>query len=369
MTILDEPCKDFADIVQDVQECTDRGKGLEQLATTGLTSLLGIRNFGYMMFDVTEKAKTDAARARNAFDEKTLVLQNLLYESGYYRKEIQEARDYKSAVSKSDLELMVYEDFMQAASADFITGLDSASEDYDHQLMLRRLEHELQSRKQARKQLSELKARRDALHTNLSQKRKALTDLQKHAAHITSATQNVRKLFSIPDASAAQGQQEMAQLLPLPLYFIFSQATAILDTLSTSVRPEVVGSKDEAEAELAGITKMSTQPARKRQKRCVSMGSALESDLYQVYTLPHKSLLLHVMHRCRCIEASRSCCPCNLCYCYLCIASARLYAEYRPACFVLRMLLNSAQFSAWSLAYGQVRLHHCRLSLCQSSFT
>lgn len=284
MTALIEPCKVFGDFVEEVQHCTDRGKGLEQLSTRGLVSLLIIRNIGYNIFDVTEKAKTDAAKARNAFDEKTLVLQNLLYESGYYQKEIQEARDYKSAVSDADMELMSMEEFQAAAGAAVTADLDPSSAGFEHQLMLRRLEHELQSRKQARQQLSELKARRDALHTNLGQKRKALTDLHRHASHINESTQDVRKLFALP-STTTQHHDQLAQLLPLPLYFIYSQATAVRDTLSTPVTSEVVGSKEAAEAELAsGSRPLPSQPARKKQKRSASVGSATEGDLYQVST-------------------------------------------------------------------------------------
>jgi len=281
MTALDEPCKAFGDFVEDVQHCNDPGTGLQQLSTKGLTSLLAMRDIGYKMFGVTEGVKADAAKARDAFDEKTLVLQNLLYESGYYQKEIQEARDYKSAVSNADMELMSVEEFQQTADAAFTADLEAPSDSYEHKLMLKRLDHELQSRKQARQQLSELKARKDALQTNLGQKRKALTDLHKHAKHIKSSTQNVRKLFSLPD-SDNQSQHQLAQLLPLPLYFIYSQATAILDTLSTLVRTEVAGSKEEAEVELAGDNKNALQPARKKQKRSASVGSTSDNDHYQV---------------------------------------------------------------------------------------
>ena len=281
MTTLDQPCRDFGDIVDEVQQCSEPINGLQQLSTSGLASLLAIRDLGYKVFDASEKAKADAAKARDAFDDKTLVLQNLLYESGYYQKEIQEARDYKSAVKNVDMELMSAEEFLDLAEPEVTAGLDTTSADYDHQLMLRRLEHELQSRKQARQQLSELRARRDALQTNLGQKRKALTDLRKHASHINASTQQVRQVFSLPDA-AASAQQETSQLLPLPLYIIYSQATAILETLSTSVTPEVVGSKDQAEAELAGGVK-AVQPARKRQKRDAS--AVPERDPCQVWDL------------------------------------------------------------------------------------
>ncbi|DBA90218.1 TPA: hypothetical protein ACH3X1_003517 [Trebouxia sp. C0004] len=295
MTDLDEPCKAFGDFVEDVQHCTDPGTGLRQLSTKGLTSLLAMRDIAYRMFGVTEGVKADAAKARDSFDEKTLVLQNLLYESGYYQKEIQEARDYKSAVSNADMELMSVEEFRQTADAAFTADLEGPSDSYEHKLMLKRLEHELQSRKQARQQLSELKARKDALHTNLGQKRKALTDLYKHAKHIKSSSQNVRKLLSLPDSND-QSQHQLAQLLPLPLYFIYSQATAILDTLPTLVRTEVVGSKEEAEVELAGDSKHALQPAHKKQKRSASVGSTSDNDHYQAFPLTVKLHLLDLSH-------------------------------------------------------------------------
>ena len=284
MTPLTQPCVDFGELVQDVQESTDRGEGLEQASSKGLAALLFIRHLGFEMFEVTEKGKADAAKARDAFDEKTLVLQNILYETGYYQKEIQEATDYRSKISDSEMELMSSEDFMQYAAGEFTGGLDSSTEDYDHQLTLRRLDHELHIRKQARKQLSELKMRRDALQTNLAQKRKALTGLREHASHINASTQNTRRLFSLSD-TASQQHHELSQLLPLPLYFIFSQATAILGTLSTPVQAEITGSKEQAVAALAADSKASSQPAHKRQKRAASVASASENDLYQVRAL------------------------------------------------------------------------------------
>ena len=278
MTSLTQPCAEFGELVQDVQECTDAGEGLESLSSKGLAALLFVRHLGFNMFDATERGKADTAKARHAFDEKTLVLQNILYETGYYQKEIQEAADYKSKFSESELELMPVEHFQQYAADEFTAGLDSSSPDYDHQLTLRRLDHELHSRKQARKNLSELKARRDALQTNLGQKRKAQADLRSHIGQINASTQNVRQLFNLADATSCR-QDELAQLLPLPLYFIFSQSTAVLDTLSMAARAEVVGSKEQAESHLAAESNASSQPARKRQKRAASLA---ENELYQV---------------------------------------------------------------------------------------
>lgn len=278
MTPLTQSCVDFGELVQDVQECVEGGEALEQLSSKGLAALLFVRHLGFSMFEATETGKGNTAKARHAFDEKTLVLQNILYERGYYQKEIQEAAEYKSGVSNSELELMSVEHFQQFASEEFTAGLDSSSQDYDHQLTLRRLDHELHTRRQARKQLSELKMRRDALQTNLGQKRKAHTDLRRHISQIRASTQNVRQLFALPDAPS-QHHDDLAQLLPLPLHFILTQATAVLDTLSTAVKAEVVGSKAQAESQLAADSTEASYPASKRQKRA---SSVVENDLYQV---------------------------------------------------------------------------------------
>ncbi|KAL3144500.1 hypothetical protein ABBQ32_004237 [Trebouxia sp. C0010 RCD-2024] len=280
MTPLTQSCVDFGELVQDVQECIEGGEALEQLSSKGLAALLFLRHLGFSMFETTETGKANTAKARHAFDEKTLVLQNILYERGYYQKEIQEAAEYKSRVSNSELELMSVEQFQQFASEEFTAGLDPSSQDYDHQLILRRLDHELHTRRQARKQLSELKMRRDALQTNLGQKRKAHTDLRRHISQISASTQNVRQLFALPDAPSHHN--DLAQLLPLPLHFILTQATAILDTLSTAVKTEVVGSQAQAERQLAADSTEASYPAKKRQRRASSLA---ENDLYQAFPL------------------------------------------------------------------------------------
>ena len=281
MTVYQEHCQAFGNIVDDIQSCNDPEQ-LRQLMSTGLTSLLVMRNLGFNLFDTTEQCKSDAESARKAFDEKKLVLQNILYENGYYQKEINEARNYKSAVSDSEMELITTDSFFQTTTADFHSSLDKTAADYEHQLLLKRLEHELQSRKQARQQLSELKVRREAMHASLGLKRKAVDDLSEHVSHIKTAAAPVRDVLPQLDAATSE-QQQLAQLLPLPLYMILSQTTAILQLLEAPIGIEVHGSADAAQEELSvAANSAAAQRHTKRQKRDGSVEPPAETDLHKV---------------------------------------------------------------------------------------
>lgn len=279
--------------MEDIQACTDADQ-LRQLRTTGLTQLLLMRNLGFKLFDTTEQCKLDAETARKAFDEKILVLQNLLYENGYYQNEINEARNYRSSVSDSDMELISTEQFFQTASAEFYSDLDESATDYEHQLLLRRLEHEQHSRKQARQQLNELKARRDAMHASLGLKRKAVDDLSEHVTQIKAASAPVRKLIPQSDTAIAE-QQQLAQLLPLPLYMIFSQTTAILQLLTASVQLEVTGSAENAQEELSAAVKSAAPAGNKRQKREGSPEPGTDTDVQKVR--PHHCCHVHCSYK------------------------------------------------------------------------
>lgn len=281
MTVFEEQCQAFGSIIDDIQSCNDPEQ-LRQLMTTGFTSLLVMRNLGFTLFDATEQCKSAAESARKAFDEKTLVLQNILYENGYYQKEINEARNYRSSVSDSEMELVPTDSFLQTTSADLHSSLDRTAADYEHQLLLKRLEHELQARKQARQQLSELKVRRDAMHASLGLKRKAVDDLNEHVSHIKAAAAPVRELLPQSDTAIPE-QQQLAQLLPLPLYMIFSQTTAILHLLEASIGMEVHGSAELAQDDLiAAANSAAAQRNSKRQKRDGSVEPPAETDLHKV---------------------------------------------------------------------------------------
>lgn len=291
MTSFQEQCQVFGNIVDDMQDCKDVEQ-LRQLLTKGLTSLLVIRNLGFKLFDVTEQCKADAESARRAFDEKTLVLQNMLYENGYYQKEINEARNYKSSVSDADMELIPVEEFFQTASPEVHSDLDKSAADYEHQITLKRLEHELHFRKQARQQLNELRVRRDAMHASLGLKRKAVDDLSEHVIQIKTAAAPVRQL--LPQAATAQPeQQQLTQLLPLPLYMIFSQITATSQFLTAPVDVSVQGSAEVAQEELTAAIK-ATAPAagNKRQKRDSSPEPSAETDFRKVHSYHSHPLLM-----------------------------------------------------------------------------
>lgn len=276
---FNDHCEAFGDVVDQIQQCTD-GTQVRQLSAKGYTALLLLRDLGYKIFDVTEQGKADAESARKAFDEKTLVLQNMLYENGYYQKEIQEARNYRSTVSDSDVELIPIEEFLATAGPEFQSDLNTSSTDYKHQLLLKRLEHELHSRKQARQQLGELRARRDALQTSLGLKRKATDDLSDQVSHIKAAAAPLRQLIGSQRTPALSDQHQLAQLLPLPLYLIYSQTAAILQLQGLqAIDLTIVGEQEQAEQDISAAARSMASPGSSKRQR---LETSTHKELYQV---------------------------------------------------------------------------------------
>ena len=276
---VSERCQAFGDVVDQIQQCTDASQ-LRQLSAKGYTALLLLRDLGYKIFDVTEQGKADAESAKKAFDEKTLVLQNMLYENGYYQKEIQEARNYRSTVSDSDMELIPVEQFLATAGPEFQSDLDISSTDYAHQLLLKRLEHELHARKQARQQLSELRARRDALQTSLGLKRKATEDLSEQVSRIKASAAPLRQLIGSQHTATLSDQHQLAQLLPLPLYMIYSQTAAILQLQGLqAIDLTITGEQERAEQDISAAARSATSPGSGKRQ---NLETSTEKELYQV---------------------------------------------------------------------------------------
>ena len=128
--------------------------------------------------------------------------------------------------------------------------------------------------------MSELKVRREAMHASLGLKRKAVDDLSEHVSHIKTAAAPVREVLPQSDAATSE-QQQLAQLLPLPLYMIFSQTTAILQLLEASIGIEVHGEAAQEDLSVAANS-AAAQRHTKRQKRDGSVEPPAEIDLHKV---------------------------------------------------------------------------------------
>lgn len=211
---------------------------LRATSNTALLLLLKLREQNKNLCLETEQLREETAGDKLNLDTTSLVLQDLTYEKQYYEKDIQACRSFRSAVSDEQIGLMPLEDFLAQTQAENTSD--------EHQLMLQRLAHELSERKSLAKGLQDLEGVKENLQKELSEQRKMLDSLQDHLASIQGATKPLLDVLS-PQINL-RSLNRVADLLPLPLYIIYSQFAAAQEALALPVEVNITG--DVAEAEL-----------------------------------------------------------------------------------------------------------------------
>lgn len=255
-----------------------------QLATQGLLQLLGIKEANKRLCARLEAAKEQTAAAKVAVEASDSTLQNLLYERGYYEKEIRESRSFVSKVPDLEVALMPEPEFRTSLAADppSSSGEEAemlsrmAASGDDHEVMKARLIHEHKLRLQLVAQLDQLKSVKASLADNLATQQRTLGDLQVrlHAEHVAvrgcmrmhACSATILRHHSIIQVQlrslegAAKPLQlvlapalplrtpRAADLLPTPLYVAYSQLMAAREALSVACTVSISGSLEEAEA-------------------------------------------------------------------------------------------------------------------------
>ncbi|GAB4818095.1 hypothetical protein N2152v2_005141 [Parachlorella kessleri] len=187
----------------------------------GALEILSLKQVHRELCEATEVLRDATAEAKTQLDQSSLQLQNLLYEQQHYEKEIAGCRAYKSAYPDEKLELIPLGQFQQQWQGQHNKPLS----DDPHQVMLDRLSHELTSREETVRQLEAVKARRDALASEVARKRSELGALETEVAKLRAAAQKVQQQFGIPQPGLGDASRR-AGLLPPPLYLIYTQLAA-----------------------------------------------------------------------------------------------------------------------------------------------
>ncbi|RVW40517.1 THO complex subunit 5B [Vitis vinifera] len=177
-----------------------------------------------------DRAKAETERAKTPVDFTTLQLHNLMYEKNHYVKAIKACKDFKSKYP--DIELVPEEEFFRDAHED-IKGT-VMSNDSAHNLMLKRLNFELFQRKKG-------------LLETIANRKKFLSSLPSHLKSLKKASLPVQQQLGVLHTKKLK-QQHSAELLPPPLYVIYSQFTAQKEAFGENIDMEIVGSVKEAQA-------------------------------------------------------------------------------------------------------------------------
>ncbi|XWS14706.1 hypothetical protein CRYUN_Cryun35bG0032100 [Craigia yunnanensis] len=255
-----------------------------------------------------DKVKAETERAKAPVDFTTLQLHNLMYEKSHYLKAIKTCKDFKSKYP--DIELVPEEEFFHDAPEDI--KVSNLSDDSSHNLMLKRLNYELLQRKELCKFVEKLEQRKKSLLETVSNRKKFLLSLPSHLKSLKKASLPVQNQLGVLHSKKLK-QHHSAELLPPPLYVIYSQFMAQKEAFGEDIDLEIIGSMKDAQAfarqQANKDNGLSTsvessrldddvpdeeddgQRRRKRPKRVPSKEAIDQAGVYQVHPL---KIILHI---------------------------------------------------------------------------
>uniref|UniRef100_A0A0D9VLG5 THO complex subunit 5B n=1 Tax=Leersia perrieri TaxID=77586 RepID=A0A0D9VLG5_9ORYZ len=186
------------------------------------------------------KAETEAAKA--PVDSTTLQLHNLLYEKNHYVKAIRACLDFQTKYP--GIELVPEEEFYRAAPADIRDKTLAA--DASHDLMLKRLNFELVQRKELCKLHEKLEQRKSSLQDTIANQKRFLSSLPSHLKSLKKASLPVQQQLGMQHTKKLK-QHHAAELLPTPLYIIYTQLLGQKEAFGENIEVEIIGSTKDAQ--------------------------------------------------------------------------------------------------------------------------
>ncbi|KAF2309809.1 hypothetical protein GH714_005221 [Hevea brasiliensis] len=216
---------------------------LRELVTQIFLHFVTLRQANRSILLEEDRVKAETERAKAPVDFTTLQLHNLMYEKSHYVKAIKACKDFKSKYP--DIELVPEEEFFRDAPEN-IKG-PVLSDDTSHNLMLKRLNYELHQRKELCKLHEKLEQRKKSLLETIANRKKFLSSLPSHLKSLKKASLPVQNQLGVLHTKKLK-QQNSAELLPPPLYVIYTQFLAQKEAFGEHIDLEIVGSLKDAQA-------------------------------------------------------------------------------------------------------------------------
>ncbi|KAK9733328.1 hypothetical protein RND81_04G060300 [Saponaria officinalis] len=276
---------------------------LRELVTQMLLLFVTLRKANRMILIVEDRVKAETDRAKAPVDSTTLQFHNLMYEKSHYLKAIKACTDFKSKYP--DIQLVSEEDFFRDAPHEFKASAVSTD---THNLMLKRLNYELFQRKELCKLREKLEQQKKSLLETIASRKKFLSSLPSHLKSLKKASLPAQNQLGVLHTKKLK-QLHAAELLPPPLYIIYSQFVAQKEAFGENIELEVLGSLKDAHIFARRQTCVSSvqesskvdddvpdedddgQRRRKRPRKVVGKDSLEAAGVYQAHPL---KIILHV---------------------------------------------------------------------------
>ncbi|XP_010479088.1 PREDICTED: THO complex subunit 5A [Camelina sativa] len=262
-----------------------------ELLTQMFLNFINLRQANRAILVEEEKAKTETELAKSPVDFTTLELHNLMYEKSRYLKANKASRDFKSRYPNIDL-ISEQEFFSEAPEA---IKSQTLSNDTSHDLMLKRLNFELHQRKELCKLRARLEQHKKSLLESNAERNKFLSSLPVHLKSLKKASLPVQSQLSLPNPKKLK-YHNLAELLPPPLYVIYSQFMARKEAFEENIDLEVSGSLKDAQTYARQQAEQNSESLRleddgKRQRKRPKKEVSDEGGLYQSHPL---KVVLHI---------------------------------------------------------------------------
>lgn len=280
---------------------------IRELVTQIFINFVSLRQANRSILLEEDRVKGETERAKAPVDFTTLQLHNLMYEKSHYVKAIKACNDFRS--KHPDIELVPKEEFFRDAPEEIKNTV--ISNDNSHNLMLKRFNFELFQRKELCKLREKLEQKKKALQETIANRKKFLSSLPSHLKSLKKASLPVQHQLGVLHTKKLK-QVQYAELLPPPLYVIYSQLMAQKEAFGEKVDLEIVGSVKDAQAVARQQANKDTgvsaslesskvdddideeddgQRRRKRPKKIPSKESLEQAGIYQTHPL---KVTLHI---------------------------------------------------------------------------
>ncbi|KAJ8541104.1 hypothetical protein K7X08_001920 [Anisodus acutangulus] len=281
---------------------------IRELVTQIFINFVSLRQANRSILLEEDRVKGETERAKAPVDFTTLQLHNLMYEKSHYVKAIKACKDFRSKYP--DIELVPEEEFFRDAPEEIKTSV--MSNNSSHNLMKKRLNFELFQRKELCKLREKLEQKNKALQETIANRKKFLSSLPSHLKSLKKASLPVQHQLGVLHTKKLK-QLQYAELLPPPLYVIYSQLMAQKEAFGENVELEIVGSVKDAQAVARQQANKDTgvsaslessivdddideedygQRRRKRPKKIPSKESLEQAGIYQTHPL---KVTLHIL--------------------------------------------------------------------------
>ncbi|KAL2538019.1 THO complex subunit 5B [Forsythia ovata] len=215
---------------------------LREFVTQILLNFVTLRQANRSILLEEDSVKAETERAKASVEFTTLELQSLLYEKNHQIKAIKACKDLNTKYP--DIELVPQEEFFSDAPEEIKNSV--ISKDSAHNLMLKRLNFELFQRKELCKHRDKLEQRKKALQETAVHRKKFLSSLPSHLKSLKKASLPVQQQLGVLHMKKLK-QQQLAELLPPPLYVIYSQLLASKEAFGENIDLELIGSVKDAQ--------------------------------------------------------------------------------------------------------------------------